>query len=67
MPKALHEVESAGLKSVLSALEHPEKTVWTNIFAPVELLQCFGLSSISMECLSSFFRLHGGGLLYRPG
>ena len=55
MPKAYTRLNQLALKSVLSALEHPEKTVWTNIFAPVELLQCFGLSSISMECLSSFF------------
>lgn len=55
MPKAYTRLNQLALKSVLSALEHPEKTVWTNIFAPVELFQCFGLSSISMECLSSFF------------
>ena len=54
MPKAYTRLNQLALKSVLSALEHPEKTVWTNIFAQVELLQCFGLSSIS-GCLSSFF------------
>lgn len=54
MPKAYAQLNQIALKSVLSALEHPERTVWTNIFAPVELMQCFDLSCISMECLSSF-------------
>ena len=39
---------------VVDALSHPEHCAWTNIFAPVELLQTFGLGCISMEALSSF-------------
>ena len=42
------------MESVLKALDHPEKSCWTNIFAPVEIMQCFGLQCVSMECLSSF-------------
>lgn len=39
---------------VADALDHPERCAWTNIFAPVELLQGFGLNCVSMEALSSF-------------
>ena len=39
---------------VVKALDHPERCAWTNIFAPVELLETFGLTSVSMEALSSF-------------
>lgn len=55
MPKGYAKLNHMALKSVLATLEHPEKTVWTNIFAPVEIMQCFDLQCISMECMSSFF------------
>lgn len=54
LPKAYQKLNSMAVKSTLHALQHPEKTVLTNIFAPVELLQCFGLQSLSLECFSSF-------------
>lgn len=54
LPKAYQQLNSMAVKSTLNALQHPEKTIWTNIFAPVEILQCFGLQPLSMECFSSF-------------
>ena len=59
MPKAFRMLTHLAMESVLKALDHPEKSCWTNIFAPVEIMQCFGLQCVSMECLSSFmsFRL----------
>lgn len=54
MPKAFRMLTHLAMESVLHALDHPEKSCWTNIFAPVEIMQCFGLQCISMECLSSF-------------
>lgn len=54
MPKAYQKLNTLGVKNTLHALEYPESTVWCNLFAPVEIFQCFGLSALSMECLSSF-------------
>ena len=54
MPKAFRMLTHLAMESVLKALDHPEKSCWTNIFAPVEIMQCFGLQCVSMECLSSF-------------
>ena len=54
MPKAFRMLTHLAMESVLQALDHPEKSCWTNIFAPVEIMQCFGLQCVSMECLSSF-------------
>ena len=54
MPQAYRYLNSKALSLVSDALAHPETFVCTNIFAPVELLQNFGLNSVSMECLASF-------------
>ena len=54
MPKAFRMLTHLAMESVMKALDHPEKSCWTNIFAPVEIMQCFGLQCVSMECLSSF-------------
>lgn len=54
LPAAYRYLNTYAVKEVLEALRHPEKTVWANIFAPVEILQCFGVHTLSIECLSSF-------------
>ena len=54
LPGAYRYLNSYALGEVLAALRHPETSVWANIFAPVEILQCFGVHSLSIECLSSF-------------
>ena len=54
MPKAYKKLNTLAVKSTLFSLEHPNQTAWTNIFTPVEILQCFGLNALSIECLSSF-------------
>ena len=59
MPKAFRMLTHLAMESVLKALDHPEKSCWTNIFAPVEIMQCFGLQCVSMECLSSFMSAYG--------
>lgn len=53
IPHALSSLNSTALSHVASSLKHPESYVWTNLFAPVELLEVFGLRAISMECLAS--------------
>lgn len=54
MPKAYRYLMSGGLQMVADGLNHPENLAYTNIFAPVEILECFGLTCVSMECLSSY-------------
>jgi len=54
MPEAYRYLNKMADKAVADALDHPETCAWTNIFAPSELLQTFGLNCVSMECLASF-------------
>ena len=54
MPGAYRYLNYMAVKVVADALSHPETCAWTNIFAPTELLQTFGLSCISMECMASY-------------
>lgn len=54
MPQAYRYLNYQGIHLVAEALDHPENYAWTNIFAPVELLQSFGLTCVCMECLSSY-------------
>lgn len=54
LPGAYQYLNTYAVTEVLEALRHPEKSVWANIFAPVEILQCFGVHTLSIECLSSF-------------
>lgn len=54
MPKAYRFLNHMAIKEVADALEEPGSFVWTNIFAPVELISSFGLSSISVEALASY-------------
>lgn len=54
LPGAYRYLNTYAVGEVLTALKHPETSVWANIFAPVELLQCFDLHSLSIESLSSF-------------
>lgn len=48
------KLEHLVMQMTTKALKHPETYVWGNIFAPVELFQCFGLNSVSIECFASF-------------
>ncbi len=54
LPAAYRYLNTYAVSQVLAALAQPEQTVWANIFAPVELLQCFDVHTLSIECLSSF-------------
>ena len=39
---------------VADSLCRPDSYVWGNIFSPCEIMQCFGLSTLSIECLSCY-------------
>jgi benzoyl-CoA reductase/2-hydroxyglutaryl-CoA dehydratase subunit BcrC/BadD/HgdB len=54
MPKAYQLLNYKAIKLVADALDHPDTLAYINIFAPVEILECFGLTCVSMECLASY-------------
>lgn len=54
IPGAYRYLNTYAVDYVLQALKSPQNTVWANIFSPVEILQCFDLRCLSVECLSSF-------------
>jgi benzoyl-CoA reductase/2-hydroxyglutaryl-CoA dehydratase subunit BcrC/BadD/HgdB len=54
MPKAYRELSRIAINSTRKGIAHPESYAWTNIFAPVEILECFGLNCVSIECIASF-------------
>ncbi len=54
IPGAFRRLKTYAVEQVRSALKDPAHTVWANIFAPVEILQCFDVHTLSIECLSSF-------------
>lgn len=54
IPDAYRELNLFAVDTVRKSLKNPENTVWVNLFAPVEILQCFGIKSLSVECFSSF-------------
>ncbi len=54
IPYAWRYLNTFAVGEVLAALRQPQRSVWANIFSPVEVLQCFDMHSLSVECLSSF-------------
>ena len=53
--KGYQKLEAMMMSFVSDSLEKPESYVWGNIFAPSELISCFGLQTLSIECLSCYF------------
>ncbi len=53
-PEAYRYLNVYALGEVREAIRHPQQTVWANLFAPVEILQCFDVHTLSIECMSSF-------------
>jgi benzoyl-CoA reductase/2-hydroxyglutaryl-CoA dehydratase subunit BcrC/BadD/HgdB len=54
MPHAYRVLNGMSDKLTAYGIQHPESYAWTNIFAPVEILQNFDISCVSMECIASF-------------
>ncbi|MCD8365400.1 MAG: 2-hydroxyacyl-CoA dehydratase family protein [Clostridiales bacterium] len=54
IPEAYRDLNTFAVGEVLDAMRRPQRTVWANIFSPVEILQCFDVHTLSIECLSSF-------------
>lgn len=54
VPQPYNDINVIGLKAIEGALKHPEHSAWCNLFAPVEILQNFDLSCLSIEMMASF-------------
>ncbi len=53
--KGYQKLEAMMMSFVADSLSHPDSYVWGNIFTPCEIISCFGLHTLSVECLSCYF------------
>ena len=49
LAKGYQKLEAMMMAFVADALSRPESYVWGNIFSPCEIIQGFGLSTLSIE------------------
>ena len=49
--KGYQKLEAMMMSFVADSLSRPESYVWGNIFSPCEIMECFGLNTLSIECL----------------
>lgn len=54
MSKGYQKLEAMMMSFVADSLGKPESYVWGNIFSPCEIIQCFGLGTLSIECLACY-------------
>lgn len=54
LAKGYQKLEAMMMSFVADALSHSESYVWGNIFSPCEITQCFGLRTLSIECLACY-------------
>lgn len=52
--RGYQKLEAMMMSLVADSLGKEDSYVWGNIFAPCELMQCFGLRTLSIECLSCY-------------
>lgn len=52
--KGYQKLESMMMAMVADSLGNEKSYVWSNIFAPCEIMECFGLNTLSIECLSCY-------------
>ena len=55
LSRGYQKLEAMMMSLVADALSHKDRYVWGNIFAPCEIMQCFGVRTLSIECLSCYF------------
>ena len=55
LSKGYQRLEEMMMSFVADALGKRDSYVWGNIFAPCEIMHCFGLKTLSIECLSCYF------------
>src|SRR5699024_4969805 len=54
LSKGYQKLESMMMSLVADALAREDSYVWSNIFAPCEIMQSMGIRTLSIECLSCY-------------
>lgn len=54
LAKGYQKLEAMMMSLVADSLGKPDSYVWGNIFSPCELMQCFDLATLSVECLACY-------------
>ena len=54
LAKGYQKLEAMMMSLWQMRLCQPDSYVWGNIFSPCELIRCFGLKTLSIECLSCY-------------
>lgn len=54
LSRGYQKLEEMMMSFVADALGRPDSYVWGNIFSPCEIVQCFGRSTLSIECLACY-------------
>ncbi len=54
LARGYQKLEQMMMSLVSDSLYRKERYVWGNIFAPCELMQCFDLATLSIECLACY-------------
>lgn len=55
LSRGYQKLEGLMMSLVADSLGKEDSYVWGNIFAPCEIMECFGLKTLSVECLACFF------------
>ncbi len=55
LSRGYQKLEAMMMSLVADSLSHEDSYVWGNIFAPCEIMECFGVRTLSIECLSCYF------------
>ena len=55
LSRGYQKVENMMMSLVADSLGKADSYIWGNIFAPCEIVQCFGLNTLSIETLSCYF------------
>ena len=55
LSKGYQKLESMMMSLVADALAREDSYVWSNIFAPCEIMKSMGIRTLSIECLSCYF------------
>lgn len=54
LSKGYQKLESMMMSLVADSLAKQDSYIWGNIFSPCEIMQCFGLNTLSIECLACY-------------
>ncbi len=52
--KGYQKLEAMMMSFVADSLARPDSYIWGNIFAPCELVRCFQMGTLSIECLACY-------------